>query len=336
MSVQDLREVLRERAEAPSPANPYRHEEVRARVRGVRRRRSVTAAVTAAAVVMTGVALLTVTDGPAPRKTTTVAAQPVAGLPERFTSADGTAYRRIATATLKADGAQKTSIKIPVTGRPLDVAARCHSDKGGDRPSVTVDGKETDGPGFMPCLRQDMELRPLIVSGNATEVTVGFDATTGGCLMDKKSGSCLPSRARRADWSLAVYEWAPPAQQVVPQPVKDFRERLGDMKLAGSTSGVWDDDSSFSLSVTSPGGKIGFEQLCTGDLAARLWFTYEIGGKHQNSTGSCVVWEGGPYPKGMITFSVPKGKRVTVSGRIGLWGESGNRPVRWSLGVYTR
>ncbi|MFG1705818.1 hypothetical protein ACFLIM_21725 [Nonomuraea sp. M3C6] len=333
MTVQDLRDVLRERAEAPSPANPYRHDQVRSRIRRTRLRRRATAGAAVAAAVVVGFSLLPGTAEP-PRDIT-AAAQPAPSLPERFTSDDGTEYRRVATATLKANGERKTSVTVPVSGRPLDVAGLCNGTFGSDMPRISVNGNHTGGPGFTPCAKE-MELRPLIVPTGATEVTVTFDTTAYGCVLEKKNGPCVPTRPRQADWSLAVYEWNPPARQIEPEPVRAFPARLGGMKLATFTSGMWGKDSAFTLQVTSPGGKVAIDQLCTGDLAGRMWFRYQIDGADIPVTASCGVWKEGPFPMALHEFAVPKGKRATISGRMGLWGDYTNRPVRWSFGVYVK
>jgi hypothetical protein len=108
------------------------------------------------------------------------------------------------------------------------------------------------------------------------------------------------------------------------------------MKLGDSVSGVWADDRSCTLEVVSPRGKIGIEQLCGGELSRRMWFTYRIGGKDVPYATNCAVWEEGPYPMATREFSVPRGERVTITGRVGLRGEYTNRPVRWPVAVYVK
>ncbi|MGP3965162.1 hypothetical protein ACTWPT_55360 [Nonomuraea sp. 3N208] len=336
MTVQDLRDVLRERAGAPSPANPYRHDQVRARVRRTRLRRRVAAGVAVAAAVVVGVALL---PGEQPRETTAVAAQAGPELPERFTAEDGTEYRLLASATIKAKGPEKATVTVPVSGKPLDVAAVCDGDFANVSPRIRIDGRATEGPDFSPCMRKNWrDLRPLTVPEGVSEVTVEFDTTVrgGGCVSAKRGAPCRPVEIERADWRLAVYEWTPPARPVDPGALRDFPGKLGSMRLADTASGLWDRDSSFTLVVESRGGKIGIEQLCAGDLSQRTWFTYEIDGKSTNSSVNCGVWTKGPYPLAMSEHKVPKGKRVTITGRVGLWGESTNRPVRWSAAVYAK
>ncbi|MEQ4721599.1 hypothetical protein [Nonomuraea sp. B19D2] len=337
MTVQDLRDVLREQAEAPSPANPYRHEQVRSRIRRTRLRRRVTAGAAVVAAVAVGVYL--VPAAPRERETTAAAqtgstAKP-GRLPESFTSGDGTEYRRLAATALKAKGETKTSVKVTVSGKPLEVAGRCDGDPRSDTPAVLVNGQVTAGPGSLPCSKE-MSMFPLTVPRGVTEVTVTFDTIRvgGGCARRKKDGPCVPIEPRPANWSLAVYEWTPPAEPVEPGPVGAFPARAGGMKLADSTTGVWPRDSSFTLAVRSGSGKLGVDQLCTGDLASRLWFRIQVEG--QESSGNCGVWKKGSYPMAMSEFAVPKGKRVTITGKISIWGGHTNRPVRWSVGAFVR
>ncbi|MFC4005963.1 hypothetical protein ACFOY2_01925 [Nonomuraea purpurea] len=53
-------------------------------------------------------------------------------------------------------------------------------------------------------------------------------------------------------------------------------------------------------------------------------------------TVNCAVWKSGPYPMALTEHVVPKGARVTVTGQVGVWGGHPNRPVRWSIGLYTK
>ncbi|MEV1172904.1 hypothetical protein [Nonomuraea sp. NPDC049784] len=346
MTVQDLRDVLREQAESPSPANPYRHDEVRSRIRRTSLRRRVTSGAAAVAVVAAGIYLIPGTATVPDRdRTATAAARPgrettaePAGLPESFTSADGTAYRRLATAMLKAEGVRKVSLKVPVSGKPIDVAGLCDGEFSDSAPRVAVNGVRTgSGPDFGACHKRT-QLRPLVVPANATEVTVTFDMTrsgSGGC--PRKIKNCEPRTYEDTDWRVAVYEWTPPAQPVEPAPVKAFPTRAGGMQLARSATGVWPQDASFTLTVRSKNGKIGIDQLCTGDLASRMWFQFRIDGELSSSVSNCGVWqEGKPYPMAMALIPVPKGKQVTISGKMSLWGEYTNRPVRWSVGVFVK
>ncbi|MEV4016469.1 hypothetical protein AB0J35_38820 [Nonomuraea angiospora] len=342
MTVQDLRDVLRERAEAPSPGNPNRQDQVRSRIRRTRLRRRATAgagamaAVVASAVV--GVHLLPGTaSAPEPATARTEQDKP-AGLPEKFTAGDGTAYRRLAVGTIRKEGAKKVSFTVPVSGKPLDVAMTCDGEDFVNTPRVSVNGNADTGAQVLPCGKA-MQLRPLsLVRRGATEATVTFDTTVvaRGCVQRKKDGPCVTPKPKVATWHVAVYEWTPPARPVEPEPVKDFPDRVAKWKLARSATGVSDRDSSFTLVVKSASGKIGMDQLCTGDLAARMWFKIRVNGTDAPMVGGCNVWKSGDYPMALSEYDVPKGSRVTITGQIGFWGEYTNRPVRWSVGVYVK
>ncbi|MEW1840805.1 hypothetical protein AB0392_22920 [Nonomuraea angiospora] len=340
MTVQDLRDVLHERAEAPSPANPRRHDQVRSRIGRTRLRRRATASAGAMAAFVASVVVggqLLPGTAPGVISVARMEQDRPAGLPEEFTAGDGTAYRRLAVGTIKKEGAKKVSLTVPVSGKPLDVAMTCDGEAGADSPIVRVNDRVDTGSQAMPC-GKPMQLRPLSgVRRGATEATVTFDtsAVARGCVQRKKDGPCVTPEPKAATWNVAVYEWTPPARPVEPEPVKDFPDRLAGWKLARSATGMWDRNRSFTLMVTSPGGKIGVDQLCTGELATRMWFKYRIDAQESMAT-SCAVWKSGPYPMAMQEFFVPKGKRVTITGTMGLWGEYTNRPVRWSVGVYVK
>ncbi|SEG97109.1 hypothetical protein SAMN05444920_110216 [Nonomuraea solani] len=333
MTVQDLRDVLRERADGPSPANPNRHDQVRGRIRRIRLRRSALAGGAAVAAVAVVFSLLPGAAGPPERDTTVVAAPPVSELPERFTSQDGTEYRRLTTARLTRKGARKVSVTVPVSGLPLDAAGLCDGTFGTNGPRILVDGEDHRVAGFAPCPK-GMDLRPLIVPDGAKEITVTFDTTTSGCVKETKGGPCLPPRPRLADWDLAIYEWTPPARQVTPEPLKEMPERLGGKRLAFATDSVWPKDSLYQMRVESASGRIGIDQICSGDLAGRLWFTYTIDGEETGSTSGCGVWKSGPFPMAMTEHKIPKGKKVDITVQVGLHGGHTNRPVRYAIGIY--
>ncbi|MFB9199718.1 hypothetical protein ACFFV7_00825 [Nonomuraea spiralis] len=339
MSVQDLRDVLRERAEGPAPANPARHEHIRRRVRRTRRRRGLTAAAAAVAAAVTVFSLLP-GDAAPPQEAATSAVKAARELPERFTARDGTGYRRLATATVRTEKTTKASVTIPVSGKPLDVAALCEGGPRAKPPAISVTGGDAVASrSFSPCPK-DMELVPLVVPGGAGQVTVTFDTATRGwgCVRKSKDGPCVTQKPDQAVWSLAVYEWTPPDRPVEPGPLKPFPKRLARWDLAAATRQlVWPQDRTFTVTPGGDGGRIGIEALCAGDLAPRMRFTYLIeGGEGGEVTATCGQWESGPYPMAMNEFRVPAGKPVKVTVRAGIMGPDTNRPVRWSVAVYRK
>ncbi|WP_049574266.1 hypothetical protein [Nonomuraea sp. SBT364] len=329
MTVQDLRDVLRDHADGPPPANPARLAQVRARVRATRRRRRITAGVAVAAALAAGVALLPGLAAP-DRSTSAATAGPA--LPETFTAPDGTAYRRLALTSIGRTGGQKKTVTVPVTGRPLDVAVVCDGEGlVNNTPMVYVGGRWSVSARLGACSRR-MELLPLEVSRRDGQVSVTFDATRHGvCGPGMDCGKPAP-----AAWTLAVYEWTPPAEPVEPGPVKDFPARFEGWKLAGSATGVWPRDDVVRLEIEGTGRKVALDQLCAGDLARRMWFTFQVGGRTPAGRTSCGVWESGAYPAALMEVEVPEGERLVITGRMGAWGQPANRPVRWSVGAYTK
>lgn len=334
MTEQDLRNVLRERADGPSPANPVRHEQVSAHIRKTRRRRRVAGGATAVAAVLLGVWLVPGAAGQ-PQKATVAAS--VAKLPERFTAPDGTEYRRVAATTIKATGGRKAVITVPLSGKPLDVAGVC---EGPDNASPRVSaGVRTWPPiSFRGCSKA-MQLLPLPVPENAAEATVTFDTTTRGigCVHAGTGAPCEPVKVKRGDWSLAVYEWTPPAEPVEPAPVKDLPRRQDGWKLTDSKTGLWPQDTTARFEIVGTGRKLAFDQVCGGDLAQRLLVHTSTGltGSPQSST--CPEWKNGPFPTAMAEFpAVPKGKRMVITVKISVIGEATNRPIRWSFGLYSK
>ncbi|WP_433509083.1 hypothetical protein ACQP2T_34585 [Nonomuraea sp. CA-143628] len=354
MTVHDLRDVLREHGDGPSPANPARHEEIAARIRRIRLRRRALGGggvVAVAAAVALGASLLPGSlSGPVEPRHEPAAestAEPVAEstaestavpkelaglLPERFTASDGTKYRRIATASIKRTGPTKVSVTIPVSGKPLDVGAVC-AGPDSSAPRISV-GNTPLMAHFVGCSRR-MQLKPLqLPPTTSSKLTLTFDTTTGGasgCLM--RNGKCVPQKVTRGAWSLAVYEWTPPARPAEPPPLKALPDHAGKARLVETKTGVWPKDGSATFKVR---GKVGFDSLCTGDLAGRLWLSFMANGHPAGGSGSCGVWEGGAFPSAVSEFSFPTNKTTTVKVTWKLLGATTNRPVRWSVGLYQR
>lgn len=336
MTVQELRDELRGRAEAVPPANPARPAQVRARIRRRRLRRSAVAGVVVAALASAGFLLFPGT-AQRPPDHTAVAVQPPPPLPESFTAPDGTAYRRVGATSMRASGKERITIKVPYTGKPLDVAGAC-AGEGTHAPRFHV----ADGPkqaGFFGRCSRQRQLQPLHVPKSGSAVEIVFDARTSGtaCTRSNAHAACVPQQDKPTEWSLAVYEWTPPPQPVVPDRPRDLPSRLDGWKLEESRSGSWPEDGdSVTFDVTGDGGKLGVDQICTGDLAGRLRFSLKVNGEDTGSSGDCGVWEDGAFPSAMNEIEAPAGRRVTITISLDLRGEHTNRPVRWSVGLYRK
>lgn len=331
MSVRELRDVLRERADGPAPANPYRIEQVRARVRRVRRRRTAaTVALAGAATVVTVLASVTVTGALHPGAPDAAAVPGIGGgaeLPAYYVSPDGTAYRRLEEATVDARG-EKTTITVTNTGRPLEAAVMCGTDAAAIAPEVYVNGRRAESPGIA-CEGAGMRLRPLEVPAGAGEVQVTFDTTGPACVIRTENGPCTPEQPRAGRWRVAVYDWTPPARPVKPRPVTLPGRLDGATRIKGFT-GTWPDDGSYETTLTAP-GRYTIERDCSGDLGDRLWFKYWIDGAESRALTGCGV-----RSLGGDAFTVRKGQKVKVRVLVGLWGAGTNRPVSWAVGLYRR
>ncbi|MBB6352163.1 hypothetical protein FHU36_008759 [Nonomuraea muscovyensis] len=341
MTVQDLRDVLREHGDGPAPANPTRPDQVRARIRRMRRRRRAVMVAGAGAAVTTvaalGFAFLPGTAA-APRPADDTAVVPTSAdapeLPESFTSADGAEYRRLDLVSLARTGPRKATVTIPVTGRPLDVAVTCAGSTRAASPKISIGRRPVTAGVFCRPGRQLVALP--VPAGGAKEATVTFDTTTHGtaCTREKPGGPCRPVKEERGDWSLAVYEWTPPAQPVEPEAPRPLPRRAGAFELAESRSGTWPRESSVTFRVRGDGRPIGVDQICTGDLADRLEFRYELNGRDTGASSSCGVWKRGAFPSAIKEFAVPKGRSATITVKASMRAEAPDRLVRWSVGLF--
>ncbi|MFI6290537.1 hypothetical protein ACIBEJ_03090 [Nonomuraea sp. NPDC050790] len=329
MTVQDLREVLREHGSAAPPPNPARRTQIEARIRRRRLRRTAVAGGAIAAAVALAAALI---PGTAERPAPPVAVKP-APLPETFTSPDGTQYRRLAATTVVTPGRTNITLTLPLTGNPVDLAATC---EGPTRnivtPTVAVGGLMRQGD--LGGCTKETQLLGLEVPKGAGKAEVVIDIVRPGsaCWQDKPGGRCVERKPERAVWSLAFYEWIPPAQPVSPAAPRPLPKALGTMKLSRTESGTWPEQD--TVTFRTNGGKIGIEKICTGDLAGRLTFTVAVNGEDTGTGGTCAVWKRDPFPWGMALHTLPKGRTSTVTLKLRMKGAHHDRPVRWSAGLY--
>ncbi|MEU0571333.1 hypothetical protein ABZ297_38880, partial [Nonomuraea sp. NPDC005983] len=260
-------------------------------------------------------------------------AKPTPKLPERFTAPDGTEYRLVADSRIMLAGGTKATVTVPVTGKPLAMGAVCTgSDDSGPRVST---GERMFPPAAFTVCSRHLALQPLVVPKGAKQVTVTVDDTTRGrgCVWDKARNTCEPQQPKRGTWFLAAYEWMPPAKPVDPGEPKPFPAKVSGWKLAETKTGTFPQDATATFHLEG-GHSYGLDQLCTGDLASSLRFSYL--GAITGVVGSCGVWESGPWPYAMNEVRVPKGQRLRVSIRLSMPGEVGNRPVRWSVGLFRK
>ncbi len=336
MTVQDLRDVLREQAEGPSPANPARHEQVGAHIRRIRRRRRVVggaAAGVAAAAVLFG-AWLVPGAADQPQKATVAAS--IAKLPERFTAPDGTEYRRVATTAIEATGDRKAVVTVPLSGKPLDVAGVC---EGADNSSLRVSAGARTSLDRLQRVHEGHAAPSAARAGNTGEVTVTFDTTTRGTgCVQVRIGRPLPAGgagARRLVPGRVRVDATRRAGRAGPD--QDLPRRLGNWKLTDSKTGLWPRDTTARFEIVGTGRKLAFDQICGGDLARRLLVHTATDLTDSQQSTTCSEWKNGPFPMAMTELpAVPKGKRVVVTVRISVLGEATNRPIRWSFGLYSK
>ncbi|MFF5244175.1 hypothetical protein ACFY3V_07835 [Streptosporangium sp. NPDC000095] len=348
MTIQKLQDVLRSQGEGPVPANPARNEQVQARIRKMRRRRHATAAgavVSAAAVlgfvflpgqVQPGPNAVAVVQPPGRGATQGSGPEGRSEFPKAFTSADGTEYRRLAVTAITKTDSKKATVTVPVTGKPLEVAALC---SGGHRSSmgarIRIDGEPASPWQPLAC-EKDRKFVPLVVPAGAGErITVTFDLVKrlSGCVIAE--GACVPPDNERISWALAVYEWTPPERPIEPQAPQALPERLRGYRLADSRTGTWPRDRSLTFDVLGDGKPLGIGEICTGDVASRLLFEVEVNGR-LGTRGGCGVGTSEPFLMTLAELKVPKGKKATITVKFSMRPEAPNRPVRWSVGLWRR
>ncbi|MEU4408138.1 hypothetical protein AB0F88_26770 [Streptosporangium sp. NPDC023963] len=293
---------------------------------------TVGAAVVAAAVALT-VPLLPAT--PQPETTTTVSGGLMPVLPEQFTSADGTGYRLVARTAIEKTGDAKATLKVPYTGKPLDVGGMCVGPDDSP-PRIEVKGSRLRVPvSFMNCDRE-LRLQPLDVPEGATEVTATFNTVISGqsCTQEEPGGPCVTQARAHGSWVLGVYEWTPPARPITPEPLRNIPEKIGKWQLTETRSGLWPQDTTATFKVGGKAGKVALDQLCSGELATRLQFSFRANGQSGGTIKSCGVWTSGKFPMAMSELYLTEPTTITVE--LSMVGQSTNRPIRWSVGLFER
>jgi hypothetical protein len=337
MSTQELRELLNERAGAVPPHNPRRGEQVLARVRRRRNVRTLTAGVAVAGVITAG--WLVLPGAPeAAQPVDRVAVAPGPAAPESFTSQDGTAYRRVALKSVRYPGKEQVTLTIPLTGKPLDLAAFCEESRWG-APMVRIEGARFSpvNPDCAPTMR----LVGVNVPKGAKEVKIVIDPRVRGwaCVGKRKASECTPKdrvpEPKPHEVSLAFYEWTPPEHAVQPSPLPEPPARVAGYRKVAVKSGVWPERRSATFEVEGHGGTIAVEASCSGDLAGRLRFARAFNGEG-GSEGGCAIAGKDQFGGVLSEFPAPHGKRVRITITLRAEGETTNRPVNWLVGLYRK
>ncbi|GAA4099285.1 hypothetical protein [Nonomuraea soli] len=327
----ELRDLLDEHA-GPSPVNPARLAGVMTRVRRRRVRRAAVLSGTAgvAAVLLALPYILT------PARNTEIATAPASPFPERYTADDGVEYSRLETARLAVPEDRKLSITVALSGRPLEVAVKCRETARDARVSlaVTLDRRPVP-PGFPPCTTTEMLRWPLPdTRPGAATATITLTPQAHAMPNCTPGKGCKPSTAPPTPdptaWDIAVYEWTPPAEPIIPGPPRAFPSTAGGWQLVRTDSGVYPRDKEVSFTSTGK-GRFGFDKLCSGALSRQLRFRVFRNGRDTGSSGDCAVWEKGQtYPMAM---SVERGPaRITLKLESAV--SPNNRFIRWSVGWF--
>ncbi|NJP95933.1 hypothetical protein HCN51_41965 [Nonomuraea sp. FMUSA5-5] len=345
VSRRELHDLLEERSR-PAIERPVPWERLRARTRAVRRRRLTVAAVAGVAAASVVAAGFLVRPQPSarvlePREAPVPAAAPTADvheLPARFEEADGTVYRRVATATLDAPKRDKVTFEVKVSGKPLAIMADCPAGTRGSVPQVRMVRPGPDVWALTPM----SSLVKVCDRHQPTDLVPFPEGTRRGTLsitMPKPSKAIPGERARR--WRFGVYEWTPPATMPpAPAPVappKTFGGAPPDYRLVGSASAVWPAAREVTVSVPPPGGQWALVIYCGGGLGGRLTGEVYVNGRPQNMESYCpeppsadrvgfsMLGAARPGPDGKVTV------RVRLSSAIP---EYQRRPGTLTVAVY--
>ncbi|GAA0402493.1 hypothetical protein Acor_67860 [Acrocarpospora corrugata] len=304
----DLHDLLDERSrhafERPIPWEP-----LRARVRAARRRRL---AVVAGVVAVVASASMLSLRGPE-KGDQTITASAGGPIPAQLEEADGTVYRRVATATLDASREKTVTFDVEVRGRPLAILPNCPTKSMFMMPDVTV---------RVPGVATVFTLSPLPFLSDACETNRPVDVMP------------LPAGTRRArftvkapkgfedvrlqKWRFGVYEWTPPATMKAASPPAEPPAGFGGYTLITKKSITWPAVRELTVTVPNEGRSMAFLTYCGGDVAGRLAQEVRVNGRLIKSS---IVCSASPADRGIVftTLGGPRPrsqKTVTIQVRL--------------------
>ncbi|MEW9528718.1 hypothetical protein [Microbispora sp. NPDC049125] len=340
----DLHDLLEERSR-PAAGRPIPWESLRTGITGARRRRftavagaAAVAAVTAVAVVASGGVLSlhgTDEDGQ-------IAASAAGSIPAQFEEADGTVYRRVATATLDAPREKSVTFDVEVHGKPLAVLADCPTPSGVMAPEVAVRvpdvfkvftlspvsflGAGCERNGAVP-----VDVAPL--PAGTRRATFTIDAPTGF--------KNIAPHDRPERWRFGVYEWTPPPTMKAASPPAEPPPAIGgrphEFTLVAKKSITWPAAREVTITVPNRGRSLAFVAYCGGDIARRLIQEVRVNGRPVKGSTTCIAGTadrripftdlGGPKPRSQKTVTI----QVRLVAKIA---EYRQRPGTLTVAVY--
>jgi hypothetical protein len=327
VSENQLRQLLAERSD-PARHRPAPQERIAARIRRARMKRAAGAgllAIAVAAGVVSGVTLahdraaVTSYSGPS--------------LPDRFTAADGAAYRRLAVTYLTDPAHPSAALTLTAGSAPIDLMGSCGLPASSALIGVEVNGKMAtviqcqDPPQLIGLpVRPGQKIRITFVSAKRLSFP---DVPTG--------------------WRFAAYAWKPPvtarsapAAPRLPQSYTGPNTTAGHgtalRKLIAIRSGTWPGDQTATFTFTVHGHRnFDISTVCAGLIGGWLQVSHQIDGSGSEAV-SCTP--AGPRQLdndgGILVTS---GKRITLTYRIQapssyFAADYAKRPASWTIAIY--
>jgi hypothetical protein len=253
---------------------------------------------------------------------------------DRFTAADGTVYNRVSVGEMVWPRQKTVAVTVTRRDKPLAVVTQCHG-----KSDVMVDlyfpnGKNVDSLhmgstcGVTP---EPIELSSLKKGERTTLSLKAYDTVLEG---KEPVGS--------ATWTTSIYEWTPPAKPTKAPKVPKLQTRAG--QLLKSTSGIWPETETLTLTVPYRGTPLYFAMQCTGAISDHAGLDSTLNGKPiglgftdaDSKLNNCDSTS--DNIQGSHKLSVPEGaKQVTVTVRLtGIDPAYHNRTSSWTIGIFEK
>jgi hypothetical protein len=335
VSENQLRQLLAERSD-PARHRPAPQERIAARIRRARMKRAAGAgllAIAVAAGVVSGVTLahdraaVTSYSGPS--------------LPDRFTAADGAAYRRLAVTYLTDPAHPSAALTLTAGSAPIDLMGSCGLPASSALIGVEVNGKMAT---VIQCQDPPQLIGLPVRPGQKIRITF-------------VSASRLGLRGLpdvRTVWQFAAYTWQPPATaRVAPTAPRLPQSYTGPdtaaghgtalRKLVAIRSGTWPRDRTATFTFTVHSHlRFDISTVCAGLIGGRLQVSHRIAGHQGDGSWSEAVPCTPAGPKqldnegGILAAS---GLRITLSYRIQAPNSSfaaayAKRAASWTIAIY--
>lgn len=332
MNTEEFRDLLQANAQAPRPVNPARTNQIEHRIKRRKTQRKVLTGFTAAAVAIaiTGVWAET-RDVPHSPTLGSVTPTQNPTLAEEFVAKDGAVYHRVSLTSLDWPRQKTATVPLVRNGKPLAARVACAGKKDVSElmyhfsTASQQNFNLLSGKAGMFCEPLNAD-HPFDLPDSLTSFTVSADKP-------HDYGTVIPDGT--AAWTIALYEWTPPAK---PKPAPPAPKMIvSENNPLVVKKGVWPKTQELTLTVPYRGRPLMYNAFCAGAIGGNARVEVHVNGRLNPAydDNQCYAAEEGNVAD-IDLIRPPRGtKQVTLTVRLtGFDPGYLKRPGSWSVGVF--